>query len=120
MRSECRLEISKTLGRKLTPEEANNWRSAFGNAMDRLNRQDPAKWAQMPYDQRQMAAVQEVAKDFKEQVQHKKFQARRQIMSQQRCLREYKRLNKEEDIHAYSAVASILTKVDQYSRGVVA
>lgn len=120
LREECRERVGEVLGRKVTASEAKDILESIRSSMSHLSRKDPQAWSSMGRDERVDAAAKEVAAQLIDRAAAKARNLRRQVVIQQRNLKELNRLAEEEDIHAYSGVAKVLQDVYRYSKGVQA
>ena len=118
MRQECLDQVGQILGRRVTPSEGREILQAVRSTMASLSRTDPDAWAKMTIDDRVSAAADQLAKQIEERAQRRALNLRKQALAQDRLLHKMARLEVEEDLHAYSAVAKLLQETYGYAKGV--
>lgn len=120
MKQECRDFIGKTLGRKVSNEEGDKIISAIKARMGVLAGSDQYKdkWGQMTLDDRIIAAAGDIAKEIQDAAEAKKAARYKQVLAQNKIVREMERLSTQEDIQSYSAVARILLGVERSAKGI--
>lgn len=118
MRQECLDQVGQILGRRVTPSEGREILQAVRSTMATLSRTDPDAWAKMTIDDRVSAAADQLAKQIEERAQRRAINLRKQALAQDRLLHKMERLEVEEDLHAYSAVAKLLQETYGYAKGV--
>ncbi len=123
MKQECKDLIGQTLGRKegtISDEEGEQIIAAFESKMQTLSKRKDFwdRWGSMTQAERIQAAGGELAKDLQEQAQQKKAARYKQVLAQNRSLRELDRLAREEDIHAHAGVAKLMLGVERAAKGI--
>ncbi len=120
MKQECRDFIGKTLGREVSNEEGDKIISAIRARMGVLagSPQFKDKWGQMTLDDRIIAAAGDIAREIKEAAEAKKAARYKQVLAQNKIVREMDRLSTQEDIQSFSAVARILLGVERSAKGI--
>lgn len=120
MKQECRDLIGKTLGREVSNEEGDQIIADLKSRMKTLSGRKEYwnTWAGMTLDDRIIAAGADLAKDIKQSAEAKKAARYKQVLAQNKIIREMERLSTQEDIQAYSAVARILLGVERSAKGI--
>lgn len=120
MKQECRDLIEKTLGREVSSEEGDKIISAIKARKDVLAGSDQYKdkWGQMTLDDRIIAAAGDIAKEIQDAAEAKKAARYKQVLAQNKIVREMERLSTQENIQSYSAVARILLGVERSAKGI--
>lgn len=120
MKQECLDLIGGTLGRKISSDEGDRIVAAIKSRMSALARSEEFKdkWARMTLQDRIMAAAGDISKDILAAAEAKKAARYKQVIAQNRIVRELDRLSREEDLHAFTGVARILLGVERAAKGI--
>lgn len=106
MKQECLNLIGETLGRTIKSDEGDKIIAAIKARMSALARGEEYKdkWSRMTLQDRIIAAAGDIAKDIQAEAESKKAARYRQVIAQNRIVRELDRLSREEDIHAFTGM----------------
>ena len=120
MKQECLNLIGETLGRTIKSDEGDKIIAAIKARMSALARGEEFKdkWARMTLQDRIIAAAGDIAKDIQAEAEAKKAARYKQVIAQNRIVRELDRLSREEDIHAFTGVARIMLGVERSAKGI--
>lgn len=123
MKQECKDLIGQTLGRKegtISNDEGDQIIAAFESKMQTLSKRKDFwdRWGTMTQAERIRAAGGELAKDLQEQAQQKKAARYKQVLAQNRSMRELDRLAREEDIHAHAGIAKLMLGIERAAKGI--
>ncbi len=118
MRAECREKVSKILGRTISEKEGQLIVKNLARIMKKLDQDDPNFKTKTQYEQA-IEASKELAMIVQKKAEKRANNNLRQVIQQNKLLKEMERLSKEEGTPAFKSVAKILVQVDYFSKGVL-